>query len=115
MTDTTTHTEAPERFVTAPTYDDGAPMAWLNGYLQYPGSWVPAHPDDEDHALYPEPDPHFDSGSPGVRVPADEPASKADLMAVAAVVEDLERRWRTLTTRLTGVAAILDMRNSTDG
>lgn len=115
MTDTTTRTETPERFITAPAESDGTPMAWLNGYDQYTGSWVAAHPDVHEHALYPEPSPDGEAFSPGVRVPADETASKADLMALAATAANLERRWMMLTTRLAGVAAILDMGNRADG
>lgn len=105
-------TEAPERFVHAP---EG--MAWVEGYDHWTGYWEREESardePDQSRIRYAEPDPNGFTGAV-VRVPADEPASKADLMHVAAAVECLERRWQTLTTRLTGAAAILNMRNDPD-
>lgn len=99
------------RLVIAP---DG--KAWVDGGDRFPGMWEDigdaAYEGNQSRVHYPVED--DDAGWKVVAVPADEPASKADLMSLAAQVEALQEdnRWlrTSLTVMLSGIQTYLDPR-----
>ena len=102
MTDTTTTTDAQ---VYAP---EG--MAWVDTYQDYPGHWEPvedagARDGTPQRVRYAEED--TVGGGFIVTVPADEPATLAEVMAVAADVERLRQQRAELLTALSAVRSAL--------
>lgn len=101
MTDTTSTTEA---HVYAP---EG--MAWVDTYRDYPGHWEPvedagALDGTAQRVRYAK---EANGGGFIVTVPADEPATLAEVMAVAADVERLRQQRVELLTALSAVRSAL--------
>jgi hypothetical protein len=107
MTHGTTSTHAPatvpaeQRLVIAP-----AGMVWVDGNGRHAGGWEPAEGGITDGSVAREAHEDGDAGWKVVPVAADEPAAQADLMALAAEVEQLRERNTRLVDMLTAVEAL---------
>jgi hypothetical protein len=91
-----------ERLVFAP---EG--HAWVDGHGRWPGMWEHVEEAGQEREQELVRYPRDDDGTPVVPVPADEPASKADLMALAAEVHHLREDRVTLETALTAMWSAL--------